>query len=186
MTHMFEGKLVRLRASDPADDQPFGEWARNYPDEERFLDEIHFPRPRTRAPADESAPKPPAGENENFQFTIETLSGETAGAIHIHHANRHNGTFMYGIALLPDHRRKGYAAEAIRLVLNYYFNERRYQKCNVEVFGFNPGSARLHETVGFTLEGRLRRMIYSMGAYHDVLCYGITDEEFRQRNQDQR
>ena len=39
---------------------------------------------------------------------------------------------------------------------------------------------RLHERLGFTLEGRLRRMIYSNGQHHDLLYYGITAEEFAQ------
>jgi RimJ/RimL family protein N-acetyltransferase len=85
---------------------------------------------------------------------------------------------MYGIAVLPQHQRKGYASEAIRLVLRYYFGERRYQKCTVEVFSFNEPSQRLHEALGFTLEGRLRRMIYTNGVFYDALLYGITREEF--------
>lgn len=90
-----------------------------------------------------------------------------------------SGTFMYGISILPSYRRKGYASEAIRLTLRYYFNERRYQKCTIEVFSYNPASMRLHESLGFTLEGRLRRMVFSGGEFHDALYYGITCEEFR-------
>jgi len=36
----------------------------------------------------------------------------------------------------------------------------------------------LHERLGFTLEGRLRRMIYTEGTFHDKLIYGLTQEEF--------
>jgi RimJ/RimL family protein N-acetyltransferase len=66
----------------------------------------------------------------------------------------------------------------VRLVLRYYFEERRYQKCSVYVYDFNAPSQRLHESLGFTQEGRLRRMLYSGGEHHDVLVYGITKEEF--------
>jgi RimJ/RimL family protein N-acetyltransferase len=85
---------------------------------------------------------------------------------------------MYGLAILPDHQRHGYATEAIRLVLRYYFQERRYQKVTVEVYSFNEPSILLHQALGFTLEGRLRRMIYTEGTYHDVLMFGLTDDEF--------
>ena len=54
----------------------------------------------------------------------------------------------------------------------------RYQKVNAEVYAFNEPSMRLHERMGFTLEGRLRRMIYTGGEYHDALFYGMTREEF--------
>ena len=74
---------------------------------------------------------------------------------------------------------KGYAGEAIRLVLGYFFDELGYQKCTVDVYAFNTQSVRLHEKLGFKLEGRERRMIYTGGAYHDNLIMGITVEEFR-------
>ena len=88
---------------------------------------------------------------------------------------------MYGVAVHPDHRRKGYASEAVRLVLRYYFHERRYQKVNASVYSFNQPSIQFHERFGFVLEGRLRRMIYSSGEYHDELIFGMTREEFEHK-----
>jgi RimJ/RimL family protein N-acetyltransferase len=89
---------------------------------------------------------------------------------------------MYGLSIRPAHRRQGYAFEAIPLVLRYYFHERRYQKVNAEVYAFNDASVHLHEKLGFVLEGRLRRMIYTNGQFHDALFYGMTREEFDARN----
>lgn len=185
MTNIFQGKLVRLRAGEPSEDAIFQNWTREDPDNGRFLYEISFPSP-SPSPSPRSS-EPAAGESrsvdgDNFPFTIETLQGEVAGAIHIHHCNMRCGTFMYGIGILPPHRRKGYAHEAIWLALRYYFDERRYQKCTAEVYSFNEASAKLHEQLGFTLEGRLRRMIYTNGQFHDSLFYGITHEEFRAKN----
>jgi RimJ/RimL family protein N-acetyltransferase len=182
MTNIFQGKLVRLRAGEPSEDVIFQDSVRADPDSGRLIYEIGFPLPRL---VTQSAPtgtiRPPEGDN--FPFTIETLNGAVAGAIHIHHCNMRCGTFMYGIGILPEHRRKGYAFEAIWLALRYYFDERRYQKCTAEVYSFNEASARMHERLGFTLEGRLRRMVYTQGAFHDSLFYGITREEFQAKNQ---
>lgn len=176
MTNTFQGKLIRLRAGEPADAIAFREWDREHPDDGRSLFEIMFPQPRLDpAKAAEELPKP---QNDEFGFVIETLDGTLVGGLTTHHVRMRNGTFMYGIAILPEHRRKGYAHEAIWLVLRYYFYERRYQKCVAEVYGFNEASQRMHEQLGFTLEGRLRRMIYTNGAYHDSLFFGITYEEF--------
>lgn len=179
--NIFEGKRVRLRAGEPAEWGLFRDQDRQYPDAGRLLYEIHFPEPRYQAPAQPAGDIKPQ-DGDNFAFTIETLGGDVAGAIHIHHCNLRCGTFMYGIAIFPEHQRKGYAFEAIWLALRYYFDERRYQKCTAEVYSFNEASARLHERLGFTLEGRLRRMVYTNGEFHDALFYGITDEEFRARN----
>ena len=49
---------------------------------------------------------------------------------------------------------------------------------HASVYSFNQPSQKLHESLGFTLEGRLRRMIYTNGEFHDLLMYGITKEEF--------
>jgi RimJ/RimL family protein N-acetyltransferase len=181
MTSIFQGKLVRLRAGEPSEDVIFRDWNRADTDSARRLYEIPFPAPRLDAQALAAGEVQPH-EGDNFPFTIETLNGSVAGAIHIHHCNRRSGTFMYGVAIFPDHRGNGYASEAIWLALRYYFYERRYQKCTAEVYSFNEASMRLHERLGFTLEGRLRRMVYTGGAFHDSLFYGITHEEFQARD----
>lgn len=173
-TNIFEGRLVRLRAPEPADDAPFRRWVREDTDSGRMTYRIPFPEPAEQAISQQWFP--PLGDNA--QFAIETLNGVLVGSIDAHECNSRNGTFMLGIGILPEHRQNGYASEAIRLLLNFYFYEMRYQKCHSMVFSFNAASIRLHERAGFVLEARLRRMIYTQGAYHDELRYGLTAEEF--------
>jgi RimJ/RimL family protein N-acetyltransferase len=175
----FEGKRVRLTAGKPGDGAVFARWDAEQTESARMLYEIGFPRPQTLAETP-SEDKPPDGDH--FPFTIETLAGEVVGGIHVQKCDPRNGTFMYGLAIFPPQQQKGYASEAVRLALRYVFEERRYQKCTVEVYAFNPRSIRLHERLGFTLEARLRRMIYTGGEYHDVLVYGMTREEFATQN----
>lgn len=177
MSDIFQGDLVRLRAIEAASWEVFYEW--NFDtDGARQLYEIPFPSSRERVQAWVQSTAKDDNKGEDFNFQIERLDGEMVGTITTHHCNPRCGTFMYGIAILPHHRRQGYASEAVRLVLRYYFQERRYQKVNVEVYGFNESSMRMHEGLGFTLEGQLRRMIYTQGKYHDILIYGMTVEEF--------
>ena len=68
------------------------------------------------------------------------------------------------------------------LLLRYYFQERRYQKVTIKVYSFNEASMRLHESLGFQVEGRLRRMVYTDGGFHDEVVYGMTVEEFREKH----
>lgn len=177
MPNIFEGKLIRLRAVEASDWENHEQWDRDT-DLARLSYEIPFPSSilTTRQWAEREAQR--GAENDTFRFQIVTLDGTLAGNINTHTCNLRNGTFMYGLVIIPQHQRKGYASEAIRLVLRYFFQERRYQKCNAEVYSFNAPSQRLHERLGFTLEGRLRRMIYTDGEFHDALIYGITREEF--------
>jgi len=115
---------------------------------------------------------------ENCSLVIETLDGVAVGGIGVSNVDQVNGTFSYGLGISPKHQRKGYASEAIRLLLSYYFNELRFNKCNVTVYDFNEGSKQLHIVLGFAEEGRLRESKYSNGRYYDVLLYGLTQEEF--------
>ena len=180
MVNIFEGRLVRLSAISAANWEVYYEWGLNT-ESDRLLYQIPFPssRDRVRTWVEEAARSHTPGEN--FDFQIERLDGEMVGSIGVHHCNLRFGTFMYGLAILPQHQRKGYASEAIRLVLRYYFQERRYQKANTEVYSFNEPSIRLHEKLGFVQEGRLRRTVFTQGRYFDRLQYGMTREEFEAR-----
>jgi RimJ/RimL family protein N-acetyltransferase len=174
---MWQGKRVRLRALEPADWETYFAW--NHDDEQaRNLESIPFPQSREAVKqwAAQEALRTP--DEDNFRFVVENHAGEVVGDLTTHHCNRRVGTFGYGITIRRDQRGKGYAAEAIALVLRYYFRERRYQKVTVSVFDFNGASIRLHEKLGFQREGRLRRTAFTKGRFCDELLYGLTAEEF--------
>ncbi len=179
--NLWQGERVRLRALEPEDWEVFNQWDQ---DTETARECYWVPFPKSREAArkwarDSSLAAP---EKDVFNLVIETLEGEVAGTINTHTCEPRNGTFSYGLAIRREYRRKGYAAEAIRLALRYFFQELRYQKVTVEVYAFNEASIKLHEKLGFVQEGRLRRMVFSAGQYYDVCIFGLTDEEFRARN----
>lgn len=88
------------------------------------------------------------------------------------------GVFKCGLRILHPYWGRGYARAAIGLVLRYYFHVLRYQKVTLIIYTFNERSRRLHEGLGFVLEGRLRRTVYTGGAHYDELYFGLTREEF--------
>jgi RimJ/RimL family protein N-acetyltransferase len=92
-----------------------------------------------------------------------------------------NGIFKTGVKMLEGKAGKGYATLAFTRVLEFYFNELRYQKCAIYVYDFNDASHHFHKKLGFVEEGRLRREYYSNGKYYDSVCYGLTIEEFNSR-----
>jgi RimJ/RimL family protein N-acetyltransferase len=55
-------------------------------------------------------------------------------------------------AIFPDHRRRGYASDAITALIRAFFEEFRYQKVNVRIHEFNTASITLHEQLGFQLD----------------------------------
>lgn len=176
-TSIWQGRLVRLRGIEPDDWETYSAW--NLDDHQaRNLDAVPFPQSREAVKrwAEQEAIRHP--ENDRYRFVIENRAGEAVGDITTHDCDRRTGTLAYGLNILPDHRRRGYASEAILLVLRYFFRELRYQKATVGVFAFNEPSIRLHERLGFQQEGRLRRMTFGQGRFSDLLMFGITAEEF--------
>jgi RimJ/RimL family protein N-acetyltransferase len=174
---IWQGERVRLRAIEPSDWEAYFAW--NQDDEQaRGVSNIPFPQSAeaVRLWAQQEATRKPEGDA--FRFVIENETGEVVGDLTTHNCDARVGSFFYGITIRREHRRNGYAAEAITLVLRYYFRELRYQKATVTIYSFNEASARLHESLGFQLEGRIRRTQFTDGALHDELIYGITTEEF--------
>lgn len=117
-------------------------------------------------------------ENSGHTFIIENLSNLLIGCIFTYFCDRKNGTFSYYIYINSPYRCQGAGKESITLLLRFYFQELRFQKVTIPISVFNKSAATLHDLLGFKLEGRLRRMIYSHGQFFDLLTYGITADEF--------
>jgi RimJ/RimL family protein N-acetyltransferase len=179
--NFWHGETIRLRAIEPKDIDDLLH-APEEPDSEleRADDYIRFPlspeQQRTRL--ESISQREPA--DEDYFWMIENQEGQTVGNIATFACNRRFGVFKYSIVLKRAFWRKGYGREAVRLVLRYYFRELRYQKVTALVYSFNERSIRFHEALGFTFEGRLRRMVYTNGRFYDELYYGMTAEEFDQ------
>ena len=114
-------------------------------------------------------------------FMVENLAGETVGGISLHSRDRKNGIFSFGVVTDREQQGKGYAEDAVRILLRYGFWEGRFQKCNSACVATNEGSIRLHEKLGFAQEGRVRRRWFLGGEYCDDVLFGLTREEFDAR-----
>lgn len=178
MKSIWAGGSVRLRAIEPGDWEAFH---RNDADTEaaRLNDFIPLPRSAEAAKRWAQGQAVAVPEGDNFRFAIENLDGELVGSINVHDCNRRSETFSYGIGIFRPHWRKGYATDAIRILLSYYFEELGYQKVTVRIHAFNQPSVALHGRFGFKHEGRRRRMVRTAGQYHDEVLMGLTVEEFR-------
>ena len=175
--NFWQGKRVRLRGVEPSDAETLFEW--NLDSETgRMLEFLWPPVSLAQLKAETEAQALKKLEDDSFKWIIEDTAGAAVGAISTHECESRNGTFSYGVSIAPEHRGRGYAAEAILLVIRYYFEELRYQKVTVGVDSFNEPSIALHEKLGFVREGTLRRMKFTRGEYFDVHLYGMTREEW--------
>ncbi|HEX6817039.1 MAG TPA: GNAT family N-acetyltransferase [Ktedonobacterales bacterium] len=179
--NLFEGKLVRLRGVEPEDADTFHTWNA---DTEAARSGYRIPFPVSREQQRQWAARVALqeGADDTFLFLIETLACEAVGSLSTHACDRRNGTFSYGVFIAAEHRHHGYAHDAIHLLLDYFFRELRYQKATVRIYSFNEPSLALHMRLGFVQEGRLRRMIFTGGQFHDEILLGMTAEEFDAKN----
>lgn len=114
----------------------------------------------------------------DFHFIIENLDGEIVGDIGTSECDPRFGTFIVGYEIKKEFRRKGYATEAILLVLRYYFFALRYNKVCTSVYSFNDPSNKLLEKMGFDKEGTQKEMVFLNGQYFDINLYGLTYRKF--------
>jgi len=175
----WEGSKVRLRSVEPEDWEFFYNWNLET-DTQKNLAAIWFPQSKENVKNWIKKEIAKAPENEEHFFVIETLTGETIGCINANTLSKNNGSFRYGLGIVQSQRKKGYASEAIKIFLNYYFNELRYNKVNAAVYSFNESSIVLHEKLGLIQEGRLRQVKFTDGKYWDILLFGMTKDEFNE------
>ncbi len=174
--NFWQGERVRLRAVEP-EDAAFFFGLQEDTERSRLLD--FLPPPSSLAGVEAWAREQAQKElnGDAFQWVIEA-AGEPVGSVVTHTVSPRSGTFSYALEVTRAHQRKGYAREAVVLVLRYYFGELRYQKAHVGVQENNAGSIALHRSLGFRHEGTQRRMVFQEGRYLDLLLFGLTADEF--------
>ncbi len=120
--------------------------------------------------------------NSMVAFAIETHEQAYTGLVTIHSIDERHGKFSFSILVDRQYRKRGYAEDAVRLILKYGFMERRFHKCNSACASYNAASIQLHRKLGFIQEGRLRKEWFWNGKHHDELLFGMTLEEFYATN----
>ena len=124
--------------------------------------------------------------NNMIAFAIEiheeTYEQEYAGIATIHSIDERHGKFWFSVLVDRQYRKRGYAEDAVRLILKYGFMERRLHKCDSSCASYNTGSIQLHRKLGFVQEGRLREEWFWNGEHHDELLFGMTLEEYNATN----
>jgi [ribosomal protein S5]-alanine N-acetyltransferase len=112
-------------------------------------------------------------------------------------ALRGSGEFCGGIGLriMSEHRRaelgywlgvpywgKGYATEASQEILRFGFETLKLRRIYASYVTENPASGRVLEKIGMRYEGILRSHICKWDVFHDLVFYGILQNEFRARS----
>jgi RimJ/RimL family protein N-acetyltransferase len=146
----------------------FQSWDAPYPREEgeRFIREIARDHPDT------------AGEW--FQFAVGLrATGQLIGDCAAMPQAGDPRQCEIGFTIAPDYQGRGYATEAVRLLLNYLFTERGKHRITAYCDPRNAASVALLERLGMRREGHLRESTWAKGQWTDDLVYGLLRDEWR-------
>ncbi|TCP57571.1 RimJ/RimL family protein N-acetyltransferase [Tumebacillus sp. BK434] len=83
-----------------------------------------------------------------------------------------------GYSLDEEHNGKGYATEALRLVVDFGFHDINLHRLQADAAPENPASYRVLEKAGFQREGTERKNLLINGKWQDHLQYAIINEHW--------
>lgn len=124
-----------------------------------------------------------ADENETFAFAI-TADGKVIGSIGVfRQGNIHRRTAEMGYYIAEEYWGRGIAAEAVKRICEYVFENSDIIRICAEPFSHNIASCRVLEKAGFQYEGTLRNNAVKNGRVIDMKMYSLLKAEQRTRRQ---
>ena len=135
--------------------------------------------PRSKTSQAESLPINFKFAPKRLDFAIETLDKEFIGFAAIDEIEEQSGNFSTVLYLLESYRRKGHAEDAKQMMLEFMFNERRFEKYNTDCMENNDAIIAHLRKIGCVEEGRRRKRIFTNGRYYDQLLFGLTRDEWK-------
>lgn len=114
----------------------------------------------------------------SFVFAVR-VGGTLCGIVNLADLDWPNGTAEVGVALTAaSHRGRGYAGEALGLLIDYAFAELGLARLWARIIAGNQASIRLFSKLGFQYEGALRAHVLRSGLRRDMRIYGLLREEW--------
>lgn len=176
---LFSGELINLRAFKDDDIKPSVDFMN---DMEIILN------------LDDDAPMPQSYETQkewfeemrkdkkkykDFFWAIETKDGKFIGGCGVNRMDGKNRVAQVGIFIGDkEYLDKGYGTDAMRVLLEFLFEEYNANKVKLSVFDYNKRAIRSYEKCGFQTEAILRETVFRFGKYQDMRSMAILKEAY--------
>lgn len=182
ITPLFEGERISL---NPIDHEQDPDIAAGWTEDATYLRLLET-EPARPLSAEQLKKKFAAIEKQieedknEFYYTIRIREdNRLVGFVRLWMVSWTNGTGSLHIGIgNPDDRRKGYAREAIKLMIQYAFDELNLHHLSAMVPEYNQPAYRLFESLGFTLEVRRRQAFNRDRSRWDCLYLGLLRREW--------
>ncbi|AMD85036.1 diamine N-acetyltransferase [Capnocytophaga haemolytica] len=110
-------------------------------------------------------------EAHQYRFVICDNDNHPVGLIDLYDFDPKNKRASVGVALLKEAREKGYASEALQLLMQHSQTYLDLHQLVAYIPNDNQASIKLFEKTGFAKSALLKDWIYFKGSYKDVLIY---------------
>lgn len=120
-----------------------------------------------------------------FDWAVTAGGGdEMLGEVVLNQIDDGVGSANVRVALRSGHRGRGYAREALMVVLRYAFTPPPdglgLHRVSLDVLSINPRAFALYESLGFVKEGRLRDAHLDGTRFCDVILMAMLEDDFAQ------
>ena len=115
-------------------------------------------------------------KEEGATWAIRTKALELIGCISLM-ISKNNSRAELGYWLGLNYWNHGYTTEAAKACIDFGFKKLRLRKIEAHYILSNPASGRVMDKIGMKKEGYLRQHLMKSGLIHDVIAYGILNDE---------
>lgn len=172
MRGLFVGDNVCLTAIKEADITIIEEWFNNV----KFL--RHYDMlpalPKSRRKLEEMIKSYEESDDSLIYAIRSKASGKVIGISGFFDIMWSNGTGTIFIGIGDEaFTGKGIGYEAMRLMIDFGFNELNLYRIQLNVISYNEPAIRLYEKLGFVKEGTYRELVFRDGKRYDLYLYGL-------------
>lgn len=177
VSDLLKGPTIRLTAITPDDIPTLARWYQDGLFMRLFDAEVA--RPKTAKEVEEYVTGQQKAPNA-FVFAARPLDSDFMIAyVELDGINWAQRVGWISIAIGDSARRnQGYGTEAMRLLLQFAFDEVNLRRVQLTVFSYNPAAMSLYEKLGFRHEGTFREFLERDGRTYDMLLYGLLRREW--------
>lgn len=115
------------------------------------------------------------------RFVIEDSNDNKVGLVELVEINHIHRRAEFQIIIAPSWQGKGYASQAIQLVMSYAFSVLNLYKLYLIVDKENARAIHIYRKLGFEIEGELRQEFFVHGKYRDVIRMCIFQPQYLAR-----
>lgn len=174
-----QGERIVLREFRSEDLPALRSWV-NDPEVTRYLSARYYGRPQTWEQTEDYLRGILNGNSGGVDFVIaEKEKLRYLGQVSLFMMDYTARMAEMAIVLSGENTGKGYGTEAVRLLLDYAFDQMNLNRVYLNVSAQNARAIRAYEKAGFVREGVARQARYADGQYGDVLLMGVLREEYR-------